>query len=114
LTSEEIRQRIGSGTPLEDSKEYQVTLHLPATRSGPIPSPELIHSWDLDDETPPFLAPFTISGLWLAPSKAFSVLANLPVESPERGFVLGQDAQYWQIVCKFVLEILAQQKYYPH
>jgi len=113
LTSEEIRQRIGSGTPLEDSQEYQVTLHLPATRSGPIPSPELIHSWDLDDETPPFLAPFTISGLWLAPSKAFSVLANLPVESPERGFVLGQDAQYWQIVCKFVLEILAQQKILP-
>ena len=45
-----------------DGDEGRVTLRLPSTRSGPQPSPELIHNWDLDQETPPFLAPWVIKG----------------------------------------------------
>jgi SNF2 family DNA or RNA helicase len=108
-----IRDRIGIGTPLENAQPNLVTLHMPSTRTGPIPSPELNHIWELDIETPPFLAPWRVDGLWLPASTAFSVLINLPKESSQIDFILGEDAIYWQNVCGIVLEILSDQKILP-
>ncbi len=113
LQPEMIRQRIGAGTPLDDAEVVYARMRLPSTRTGPLPSPELNHAWELDLETPPFLAPWIIHGLWLPAGKAFGVLANLPLESVTSGFILGQDARYWQSVCSFVLETLAEQKILP-
>jgi len=88
-------------------------VRLPATRSGPIPSPDLAHNWNLDTETPPFMAPWLVDGLWLAASKAFGVLVNLPQVGPDNMFVLGQDTLYWRKVANLVLETLALQKFVP-
>ena len=57
----------------------QATLLLPTTRSGPQPSPGLLHDWELDEETPPILAPWRVSGLWLPPALSMQVLADLPL-----------------------------------
>jgi len=108
-----IRDRIGIGTPLEFAQPNLVTLHMPSTRTGPIPSPELNHVWELDLETEAFLAPWRVDGLYLPANTAFSVLINLPEESEFGDFVLGQDAIYWQNVCSLVLEILSEQKILP-
>jgi SNF2 family DNA or RNA helicase len=113
LKPETIKDRIGIGTPLESAQANLVTLHMPSTRTGPIPSPTLNHVWELDLETDPFLAPWRIDGLWLPASSAFSVLINLPTESEFGDFILGQDAIYWQNVCSLTLEILSEQKILP-
>jgi SNF2 family DNA or RNA helicase len=113
LPPEKLRELIGAGTPLGEAKSGQFGLMLPSTRTGPMPSPELNHSWELDWETPPFLSPWTINGLFLPSGKAFSVLINLPVENLTAGFVLGQDSRYWQVAANLVLETLASQKMVP-
>ncbi len=113
LDPETIRERIGIGTPLESAQANLVTLHMPSTRTGPLPSPILNHVWELDLETEPFLAPWRIDGLWLQASSAFSVLINLPKESEFGDFILGDDAIYWQNVCSLTLEILSEQKILP-
>jgi SNF2 family DNA or RNA helicase len=104
---------IGAGTPLGEAKSGLFGLLLPSTRTGPAPSPELNHTWELDWETPAFLSPWIINGLFLPAGKAFSVLINLPVENLTAGFVLGQDARFWQTAAKLVLETLAAQKMVP-
>ena len=113
LMPELIRDRIGIGTPLEFAQSNMVTLHMPSSRTGPIPSQALNHVWELDIETEAFLAPWRIDGLVLPANTAFSVLINLPEESEFNDFVLGQDAIYWQNVCSLVLEILSEQKILP-
>ncbi|MHC1783147.1 MAG: DEAD/DEAH box helicase [Anaerolineaceae bacterium] len=86
---------------------------LPSTRTGPAPSPELNHTWELDWETPAFLSPWIINGLFLPAGKAFSVLINLPAENLTAGFVLGQDSRFWQAAANLVLETLAAEKIVP-
>ncbi|HSM24425.1 MAG TPA: DEAD/DEAH box helicase, partial [Anaerolineaceae bacterium] len=113
LEPAQILERIGLGTPLESAQPNLITLHMPSTRTGPIPSPVLNHVWELDLETEPFLAPWRIDGLFLPSSSAFSVIINLPQESPFSDFILGQDAIYWQNVCSLALEILSEQKLMP-
>ncbi|HEY9121395.1 MAG TPA: hypothetical protein VIM80_00200, partial [Brevefilum sp.] len=62
LDPEVIQDRIGLGTPLESAQPNLITLHMPSTRTGPLPSPVLNHVWELDLETEPFLAPWRIDG----------------------------------------------------
>lgn len=113
LSADVLRERIGTGTPLGDAETQSVKIRLPATRTGPIPSPDLAHNWILDTETSPFMAPWLVDGLWLTASKAFGVLVNLPMVGPDNLFVLGQDTHYWRKVANLVLETLASQKIVP-
>ena len=84
-------------------------LSLPSTRSGPVPSPRLEHNWTLDWETPSFLAPWIINGLWFAPQDAMQILLDLPtLERRNRGMVAGEDARYWWIATTLVLEAIAE------
>jgi SNF2 family DNA or RNA helicase len=97
-----------------DSDEGTVTLRLPTTRSGPLPSPDLIHNWELDQETSPFLAPWIIKGLWLPPDEALLLLVDLPeLEAEKRQFTLGADARYWGSAASLALETLASHKLVP-
>jgi SNF2 family DNA or RNA helicase len=91
-----------------------ITLRLPASRSGPLPSPQLAHSWHLDHETPPFLAPFIVTGLWMQPQEALPALLDLPsLERGNRNIVLAEDAKYWRIAASVVIETMAVQKVLP-
>ena len=94
------------------------TLRLPTTRSGPRPSPFLRPPWELDEDTPPFLTPWLVSGLWLPPAEAWHRLLELPslAESREDGpplFTLGDDARFWHHAATLTLETLAAQKLVP-
>ena len=92
----------------------QATLRLPTTRTGPQPSPTLLHDWDLDEKTSPFLAPWHVQGLWLPAAPALLTLAGLPgTEGLPPSVALADDARYWRVVADFVLETLAAQKLAP-
>ena len=97
-----------------DGDESAVTLRLPTTRSGPLPSPGLIHNWELDQETPPFLAPWIVKGLWLPLAEALPLLVNLPeLDAENVQFVLGTDALFWSRAAALALETLAAHKLVP-
>lgn len=96
----------------------QVVLRLPTTRSGPQPSPRLVHDWELDWDTAPFLAPWKITGLWLSPAEALPVLVRLPSLLQDKSarstqFSLADDAHYWHRAATLVLETLAAHKLVP-
>jgi SNF2 family DNA or RNA helicase len=111
LDSRILRELIGAGTPLSTAESNRIRLLMPTSRTGPLPSPELIHSWGLDEYNEPFLSQWIIEGLWLPASKAFPVLVNLPAQS--RLFILGQDAHYWRKASNLILETLAAQRIVP-
>ncbi len=90
-----------------------VTLWLPTTRTGPLPSPQLVHEWELAD-TPPTLAPWQITGAIAAPLAGFILLNALSAaESLPAGLALGDDTRYWQQAANLVLETLARHKLLP-
>ncbi|MBN2047594.1 MAG: DEAD/DEAH box helicase [Anaerolineaceae bacterium] len=104
---------IGHGTPLADAEPEVAKLRVPSTRTGPIPSPELAHNWNLDSTTPLFLAPWLIEGLSLPSAKAFGVLVSLPTRGPKHTYVLGADVLYWRKAANLIMEVLAAQKVVP-
>jgi SNF2 family DNA or RNA helicase len=98
--------------------ERAITLRLPSTRSGPRPAPGLMHAWDLDEDTAPFLAPWVVPGLWLPPADALGLLLELPALAEAGGegslsFTLGDEARFWGHAAALVLETLAAQKLVP-
>ncbi|MEI7848509.1 MAG: hypothetical protein WCK35_22095, partial [Chloroflexota bacterium] len=51
-----------SAPPDFQGENHTITLNLPSVRGIPLPSPQLIHAWDIETDDP-VLAPFTISGI---------------------------------------------------
>lgn len=89
-------------------------LNLPSSRSGPQPSTKLAHTWNLASGKPPFLAPWSIDGVWMLPQDALPLLLDLPrIEQENRGVVLAEDARYWRIAATVALETMAAQKVVP-
>ncbi len=113
VSPEELRQRLGEGTPLAEATPETALLSLPSDEHTPWPSPELNPLYEMDQASTPRLRPWRVKGLWLPIAKAFSILTTLPPEGVPGQVHLGQDARYWQVVCNLVLEVLAQQKYLP-
>lgn len=95
-----------------DARPGQATLFLPTTRTGPQPSPGLLHDWDLDEETPPKLTPWRVSGLWLPAASSLQLLVSLPETLPPH-MTLSADIRYWRTASVLVLETLAAQKFLP-
>jgi len=88
-------------------------LWLPTTRTGPLPSPQLLHNWELTDARPT-LAPWQVGGALTAPLAGFTLLNRLSAaESLSPGIALGDDTRYWQQAANLVLETLARHKLLP-
>jgi len=94
--------------------DRQVLLWLPTTKSGPEPSPRLVHDWPLDDDESTHLRLWAVDGLWLDLADALDVLSALP---PAAGWPLAvrpaDDLRFWQAAARLALEALAQQKVLP-
>lgn len=92
-----------------------VTLRLPAVKGIPLPSPQLIHNWDLDlNSKNPKLAPFLVNGIWLRPLDAISTLLNFSTNADAaRSLNLGADTRFWNMVSALALETLAAHKLVP-
>jgi SNF2 family DNA or RNA helicase len=91
-----------------------VTLRLPTVRGIPLPSPQLIHSWNIDSENPS-LAPFQVDGIFLAPEKALPVLlASSNLQPGSNGsFTPSPSFRYWGMAAALALETLAAHKLVP-
>ncbi len=89
-----------------------MTLWLPTNRFGPVPSPDLRHSWETDDASPSLL-PWIVSGLSLGPIQSLSLLSWLHQSDLPPAAKLGADGRFWQTAFSFTLELLARQLYRP-
>lgn len=99
-------------------KEGVIALQLPTTRTGPLPSPSLIHTWELDRQSPPRLHPWLVKGLQLDPGAACLTFLELTSGQRERKTqriltVLGDDARFWSRAAALALETLVTQKILP-
>jgi SNF2 family DNA or RNA helicase len=88
-----------------------VTLRLPAVKGIPLPSPQLIHNWDLDSQGPK-LAPFLVNGIWTRPLEAISTLLTI-FTNTDASFSLAADTRFWNMVSALALETLAAHKLVP-
>lgn len=89
-----------------------LTLWLPTNHFGPVPSPGLLHNWEIDDDLPELL-PWTVAGLDLGPEHALSLLAYLQQHELPPVVRLGADGRFWQTTFTLILELLARQLYRP-
>ncbi len=89
-----------------------LVLQLPTTRTGPLPSPQLIHNWELD-RAEPRLAPWEMTALRLPLTSAARLLSILHANPCPEHFTFGADLNYWHSAFGLVLQVLAQQDYVP-
>ena len=91
-----------------------LTLRLPAVKGIPLPSPGLIHNWEIDTAEPT-LAPFTVDGIWMSPTEALLVLLaySTPQTDPGTSYRPGTCFRYWNMVVALALETLATYKLIP-
>jgi len=90
-----------------------VTLRLPAVKGIPLPSPQLIHNWNLDSKSPK-LEPFLVNGIWLRPLEAISTLLAVSTNADAaRSLTLAADTRFWNMVSALALETLAAHKLVP-
>ncbi len=89
-----------------------ITLWLPTNRFGPVPSPDLRHNWDRDNDAPELL-PWTVAGLALSTSHAHALFAYLLQHDLPHTVSLGSDGRFWQTCYTFILDLLSQQLIRP-
>jgi len=89
------------------------TLRLPAVKGIPLPSPQLIHNWDLDSKKPK-LALFLVNGIWMRPLEAISTHCWLfPTQPADASLSPAADTRFWSMVAALSLETLAAHKLLP-
>ena len=92
--------------------ETSFILQLPATRTGPLPSPQLIQDWDLD-LTDVRLEPWIILGTRAPFLSILDILRRTNDCDCPSHLILGSDFVYWRRALVMGLEILSQQHYAP-
>ena len=88
-----------------------ITCRLPATKKGPLPSPQLIRE-DRADEEPSGLSPWLIDALAFDPPSALDTLLDMPVHPPP-GIVFASSLRFWIIAARFSLELIAREQFAP-
>ncbi len=88
-----------------------VTLRLPAAKGIPLPSPQLIHNWNLDTKKPK-LDSFLVNGIWMRPLEAVPALLNFSTIA-DASLSLAPDTRFWSMVSALALETLAAHKLIP-
>ncbi len=96
----------------------EVSLLLPTGKSGALPSPQLLHEWEIDSESPALtataLTATKVSGCWFSPVQTFTVLTRLTtMQEGASTLRLGDDLRFWSVAAGLVLELMAQQKVLP-
>jgi hypothetical protein len=94
------------------SASKTVTLRLPAVKDIPLPSPQLIHNWDLDSKKPK-LVPFMVNGIWMRPPEAISTLLAFSAQPVDASLSPAADSRFWSMVGALSLETLAAHKLVP-
>jgi SNF2 family DNA or RNA helicase len=102
------------GAPGIPGEKRTVTLRLPAVKGIPLPSPQLVHNWDIDTENPT-LAPFLVDGIFLTPEVALTVLLAFSTPQPDSSgtFAPSPAFRYWSMAAALALETLVAHKLIP-
>jgi len=88
------------------------TLKLPAVKGIPLPSPQLIHNWNLDSKNPK-LDSFLVNGIWTRPVETISTLLAFSSQPADASFSPAADTRFWSMVSALALETLATHKLVP-
>lgn len=95
-------------------EKRKIALQLPAVRGIPLPSPQLIHNWDIETDNPA-LAPFVVDGIFCPFETALPVLLDSPTPQPGSAgtYAPSPAFRYWSLAASLALETLAAQKLVP-
>ena len=96
-------------------EKRKFVLQLPAVKGIPLPSPQLVHNWDIETDNPA-LAPFVVDGIFCPPEAALAVLLDFSTPQPSSAGTAHPSPafRYWSLVASLVLETLAAQKLVPN
>jgi SNF2 family DNA or RNA helicase/intein/homing endonuclease len=97
---------------VESAGSGTLTVHLPSTPKGPLPSPELILETESSDLKAIEFKPWQVSTLTFDPGLALDFLLSLP-NNPPHGLAFGSSLRFWATVAKFSFELIARQCYMP-
>ena len=92
--------------------EADFVLQLPATRSGPLPSPHLPQDWELSIKDVR-LEPWIIAGTKISIESALGILHDPEECARSTSLVLGDEVLFWRKALILVLEILSQHHFIP-
>jgi SNF2 family DNA or RNA helicase/intein/homing endonuclease len=114
LEQDALRETLGelAGSLLaRDADPATLTLSMPSTTKGPMPSPELILEEEQELQARAFKA-WHIPTLALAANFARDFLLALPDNAP-RGMAFGASLRFWATAASFSFELIARQCYAP-
>ncbi|HED03508.1 MAG TPA: DEAD/DEAH box helicase [Candidatus Fraserbacteria bacterium] len=115
LDGDSLREAIGEITGsliAQSANSGAVTIRLPSSSQGPLPSPELILETVRGDEQATALLPWKLATSTLDPHSALDLLLSLPIRPPH-GIALGGSLRFWAEVAKFSLELIVRQCFVP-
>ena len=100
--------------PDSPGKKRTITLQLPAVRGIPLPSPQLVHNWNIDTENTA-LAPFLVDGIFVSPEQALTVLLAFSTSQPDSTASSAPSSafRYWNMAAALALEVLGKHKLVP-
>ncbi|MBV9712067.1 MAG: DEAD/DEAH box helicase, partial [Ktedonobacteraceae bacterium] len=108
---EEVGELLG-GLPLQDAETDTLTMRLPSTAKGPLPSPELVLSQPMDNKQMAEFRWWYMVTAALDAGTALDFLLALPDRSP-MGMAFGSDLRFWIETARFCLELLTRQCFVP-
>ena len=114
LTHDALMEAVGqlSGSLLVKSTgSGTLSMRLPSTSKGPLPSPELIIEMENEDLTAGF-EQWNILTLTLDANTALDFLLSLP-NDPPYGMAFGNALRFWSEVAKFSFELITRQCFVP-
>lgn len=88
----------------QDGEKRRIVLQLPTVRGIPLPSPQLVHNWELETDNPS-LAPFVVDGIFCPPETALAVLLEFSTSQPgSTGTVYPSLVfRYWSLAASLAL-----------
>ena len=96
-----------------DSSGFDIlTLRLPSSGKGPLPSPGLIIEDESTHEKADALKPWFMDTITMEPDTALDFLVSLPARPP-RGIRYGTTIQFWMETANFALELISRQRFVP-
>jgi SNF2 family DNA or RNA helicase len=97
-----------------DVKKPTVVVQLPSLSNSPQPSPGLLREAEEGRGRKLKLSPWQVDVLCVSPVGAPGLLIGLPSEDDTTpGIKIGADLRFWGLAARFVLELLARQRYAP-
>jgi SNF2 family DNA or RNA helicase len=113
LPDQELKDLLMHSVPWsgDGCREETLFLRLPASISGPLPSPWLLRE-DYLSEKPSLLGTYSVPALGLAPDLAIDLLLDLPT-NPSQGIAYADSLLFWSQLALFSLELISREQFLP-